>query len=85
MKSDHATGLPEVAKEVVREPTPNADTVFQLVSHPVQDQEANTYSHGVDCLTACAEEYNLASLPKCYKSMRPSYLTSSLLFYLVTQ
>lgn len=63
-KSGRATGLPDIAKEVVREPPPNADTVFQLYPHPIQDKEANAYSHGVDYLTACAEEYNLASLPK---------------------
>lgn len=33
-------------------------------SHPVQDKDVNTCSHGVDYLTACAEEYNLASLLK---------------------
>lgn len=64
LESAHTTALAEVAQEVLREPPPNADTVFQLFSHPVQDKDVNTYSHGVDYLTACAEEYNLASLLK---------------------
>lgn len=42
--------LPELDKEMVRERTPKADTVFQLFSHLVQDQEANMV------LVACAEE-----------------------------
>lgn len=75
LNNDHAINLPETDKEMVREPTPKADTVFQLFSHLVQDQEANVV------LIACLEEYSFASFPKHYKGMRTYCLTSSPLFH----
>lgn len=65
--------LPEVDKDMGREPIPKADTVFQLFSHLVQDQEANM---------VCGEEYSFASLSKHHTGMR-TCLTSSPLFRIV--
>lgn len=69
--------LPEADKEMVREPTPKADTVFQLFSHLVHDQEANMV------LTACAEEKSFASFPKHPTGMKTCCLISSPLFLII--